>query len=83
MTAVGRAIQPALGLWPAQQLHDALAGAVTTKGHLPWCNHGAWVNGFNNRRRHACDLVGCSGEGSPCIPRCAQVRAALKLEVGA
>lgn len=65
----------------ALQLRDALAGTLAPNGHLPWCNHGAWVGGYNARRRHVCDLVGCDGEGAPCIKRCALVRAALKLEV--
>lgn len=64
------------------QLSSALAGTVTTKGHLPWCNHGAWVNGYNNRQRHACDLPGCDGEGCPCIPRCLAVRRALRAAEG-
>lgn len=67
----------------AQQLHDALAGTVTRSGHLPWCNHRCWVGGYNARQRHVCDLPECDGEGAPCIQRCRQVRAALKLEVGA
>lgn len=59
------------------QLSAALRPLVTRQGHLPWCNHRAWLGGYGVRKRHACDLVDCDGEGVPCIPRCLAVRQAL------
>ncbi len=68
---------------PIAQLRAALALTVGKSGHLPNCAHRQWVDGFTNQpgQRHACDLADCDGEGSPCTKRCAQVRAALALEV--
>lgn len=62
----------------ATQLHAALSLTVTKSGHLPYCNHRAWLGGYGIRQRHACDLDGCDGEGVPCIPRCLAVRRALR-----
>ena len=61
-------------------LEAALADVLTSAGHLPWCNHRSWLHGFNNRKRHACDLPDCDGEGVACIPKCQAVRAALRAD---
>ena len=63
------------------QLHSALTVTVNKAGHLPNCGHGQWLNGWSNQTRHECDVPDCRRTGQPCSRPCAQVRAALKLEV--
>lgn len=65
----------------AQQLRAALTLCLTKDGHLPVCGHRQWLFGYCRTVRHACDLDDCDGEGAPCSRKCAQVRAALLLDV--
>lgn len=65
----------------AAQFRSALAGTVGKSGHLPSCGHGQWLQSWSFDTRHECDVEECDRTGQPCSKRCAQVRAALRLEV--